>query len=729
MAFRRLSYGAAMMPMSGLDAAWVLMCTVLVLLMQAGFTCLETGLVRAKNSINVAVKNVADFSLASLVFWIAGYAIMFGPSVGGLFGFEGFLLAGEANITPERSSEMVFFFFQLAFCGTSITIVSGAVAERMSFKGYIAVTLVLSLLIYPIVGHWAWGGLAGEASSGWLEKLGFIDFAGSTVVHSVGGWVALAAVLVLGPRLGRFGEGGRAIEPHNLPIAALGMFLIWIGWFGFNGGSTLAMNDLVPVVLVHTLLAASAGGVSVMALTWALDGQPDVPAMLNGVLAGLVAVTAGAHIVSTGGAIVTGGVGGLVCVFAMKALERFEIDDAVGAVPVHLAAGVWGTLAVALFGETAFFADGAGRLEQFGIQLAGVAASGFYAFTFSYVALKLIDRFIALRVGARAEREGLNISEHGASSALSELLHRMEDQGRRGDFSHKVPVEPFTEAGEIAFRYNLVLDRFNREVKAREKDAEALREARDAAELANAAKSEFLANMSHELRTPLNAIIGFSEIMNKGMFGKLENAQYREYVRDIYNSSTHLLSLINDILDLSKIEANKMELSEEELVLADEIAACEQLIKWRTKEARLTFAVSVEENLPPLTADKRALRQMVLNLASNAVKFTPEGGKISLSVRKEVDGRIAISVSDTGIGIEKADIPKALEPFRQISTGETVYMAEGTGLGLPITAALARLHGGTFVIRSEPGNGTEVTIRLPAKRIREEQERGAIEFV
>lgn len=718
-----------MAPMSGLDIAWVLICTVLVLLMQAGFTCLETGLIRAKNSINVAVKNVADFSLASLVFWAVGYGLMFGPSAFGLVGHDGFMLAGQAEVTPERSSEMVFFFFQLAFCGTSITIVSGAVAERMSFKGYLAATFILSLLIYPIIGHWAWGGLASGSATGWLEKLGFIDFAGSTVVHSVGGWAALAAILVIGPRLGRFGQGGRVIEPHNLPFAALGMFLIWIGWFGFNGGSTLAVNHVVPVVLVHTLLAASAGGIAVMGLTWATDERPDVGATINGVLAGLVAITASAHIVSTGGSIVIGAVGGFVSVLAAKLLERLEIDDAVGAVPVHLAAGIWGTLAVAFFGEMSYFPNGVSRFEQFTVQLTGVAAAGAYAFTLSFALMKLIDPFLAMRVRARAEREGLNISEHGASSALSELLGRMEDQSRRGDFSHKVPVEPFTEAGELAFRYNLVLDRFNSEVSAREKAATALREARDAAEIANAAKSEFLANMSHELRTPLNAIIGFSEIMTGGMFGEIENPQYKEYIRDIYRSSNHLLSLINDILDLSKIEANKMELADEDLDLGEEVRGCERLIRWRAQEAKLVFDVLIADDLPRLIADRRALRQMILNLVSNAVKFTPEGGRVVLSVEREVDGRIAISVADTGIGIEKSDIPKALTPFQQISTGDTVYMADGTGLGLPITAALARLHGGTVVIRSEPGRGTEVTVRLPASRLQERPAKNKIEFV
>ncbi len=242
-----------------IDTIWVLICTILVILMQAGFTCLESGMVRAKNSINVAVKNVMDFCVAGLGFWLVGFGLMFGASAAGFFGLSGFAFqSGGANASAGMAWVMVFFFFQLAFCSTATTIVAGAVAERMSFRGYLITAAVLSMAIYPVFGHWAWGGiLAGEAA-GWLELRGFIDFAGSTVVHSIGGWIALAAILVMGARIGRFGPDGGRIEPHDMPMATLGMFLLWIGWFGFNGGSTLALDASVPFILVHTMLAAAA---------------------------------------------------------------------------------------------------------------------------------------------------------------------------------------------------------------------------------------------------------------------------------------------------------------------------------------------------------------------------------------------------------------------------------------------------------------------------------------
>jgi len=699
-----------------IDTIWVLICTVLVLLMQAGFVCLETGLVRAKNSINVAIKNVLDFCVAGIGFWLVGFGLMFGASYAGLVGTSDFAFEAPAGGTVNTAWIMVFFFFQLAFCSTSTTIVSGAVAERMSFRGYVITAAILSMMIYPVFGHWAWGGVFAGPSAGWLEQRGFVDFAGSTVVHSIGGWIALAAILVLGPRIGRFGHGGKRVEPHDMPLATLGMFLLWIGWFGFNGGSTLALNASVPNILVHTMLAAAAGGIAATSLSWMRKGLPDVQSALNGILAGLVAITANCHIVTTSNAVLIGVGGGLVCYAASALLARLEIDDAVDAVPVHLAAGIWGTLAVALLGDVSLFPAGHTRVEQFGVQALGVAAAGCFAFGVSYVVLRIIDRFLPLRVSSDAERVGLNIAEHGASSALLDVLGAMEGQAARGDFSKPLHVEPFTEAGEMASRYNLVLDKFNSEVRVRERTANELRDARDVAELANASKSQFLANMSHELRTPLNAIIGFSEVMNGELFGPIENERYKDYVGDIHKSSSHLLSLINDILDLSKIEADRYELYEEELEVLDVVASCEKMMRHRSEEAGVNLDVTVEEGLPLLMADKRALRQIVLNLVSNAVKFTPKGGDIELAAFLEPDHRMAFRVTDTGIGMEKKDIPVAFEPFRQIGKESSVYSTEGTGLGLPLTRALARMHGASLVIESEPGIGTTITIRMPHER-------------
>jgi Amt family ammonium transporter len=437
-----------------IDILWVLLCACLVVAMQAGFTCVESGLVRAKNSINVAFKNLIDFCISCALFAIAGFGIMFGPSIGGWMGWQ-----PAALLDKPDTWLLAFFFFQAAFCGTATTIVSGAVAERMRFSAYCATSAITSLLIYPIAGHWAWGGALEGKSTGWLGQMGFIDFAGSTVVHSVGGWASLAAILIIGPRLGRFGPGGRAVEGGNIPMATLGVFLLWVSWFGFNGGSTLALDQRVPGIIVNTALAGATGGLGALALTWMMEGRPLVDRVMNGVLAGLVSITAGCHLVTPVAALAIGAIGGLLCVLGMRLLERLRIDDAVGAVPVHLFAGIWGTLAVALFAAEGSWGPGLTRQELFGIQLLGVASVGAYAFGASFLLFKLVDRVLTLRVTANDERIGLNIAEHGAGSAVLDLILQMDRQAREGDFARRVEVEPETEAARIAMFYNGVLDK------------------------------------------------------------------------------------------------------------------------------------------------------------------------------------------------------------------------------------------------------------------------------
>jgi len=441
-----------------LDIAWILVCAAFVMFMQAGFSSLESGMVRSKNSINVAGKNFADFCLTTGVYWLFGFAVMFGTSVGGLFGSDGFFFSES---TPFL---MAFFIFQIGFAGTSTTIMSGAVAERMRFSSYLIAALVFSAAIYPIFGHWAWGSLAG-GDAGWLEELGFIDFAGSTVVHSVGGWMALAMVLIIGPRLGRFGKDAVPIHGHDLPLVTLGVFILWFGWFGFNGGSTLGLTPDVPSIIVNTVLAGAFGGLTALGLTWWRDDLVDVPTFMNGSLAGLVGITASANIVSTIDSVVIGVVAGVVMYGVTMLLERLEIDDAVGAVPVHLAAGIWGTLAVALFGATEAWGGGS-RLSQLGVQSVGVLVAFLWAFGIGYVVMSLINRRFPLRIDPEGELIGLNVSEHGASTEILDLLTDMDTQRASNDFSEPVRVEPHTEVGQIAGQYNKVIHDINEQTAA-----------------------------------------------------------------------------------------------------------------------------------------------------------------------------------------------------------------------------------------------------------------------
>jgi ammonium transporter, Amt family len=446
-----------------LDILWLLVCACLVFLMQAGFLCLETGLVRAKNSINVAIKNILDLCLAGFVFWMLGYALMFGETWGGWIGTDGFFFG-----TGQSPWMLSFFVFQAMFCSTSATIVSGAVAERMRFLAYAIMALVMVILIYPVTGHWAWGGLPHETRAGWLAQRGFIDFAGSTVVHSVGGWVSLAAVLRLGPRHGRFDSAGQAMRGGNLPLTTLGVMLLWLGWFGFNGGSTLAFDARVPMILLNTFLAASAGGLTAMVYSYAVRGRLIVTEPLNGLIGGLVGITASCHLQEPAFAALIGAVAGLVVSLGTAALERLRIDDAVGAIPAHLFAGIWGTLAVALFAPVTAFELTGGRLAQLEVQALGILVVGAYAFGVSLAALRLLDRVYRLRADPESERLGLNVAEHGASTEILDLLTEMDTQRRHGDFSRRVFAEPHTEVGQIARQYNHVLQRVGEEIHKRE---------------------------------------------------------------------------------------------------------------------------------------------------------------------------------------------------------------------------------------------------------------------
>lgn len=449
--------------MSVIDTLWVVTAAALVFFMQAGFSLLESGLTRSKNSINVAIKNLTDLGVSIICYWLFGFALMFGVSRFGLLGSSGFLFSANGAMWPAA-----FFLFQAMFCSTAATIVSGAVAERMRYISYIASTVLLAALIYPVLGHWVWGsGLIG-GSGGWLEALGFVDFAGSTVVHSTGGWIALAALLIIGPRRGRFTEtGSRRIPGSNIPMAVVGVMILWFGWFGFNGGSTLGMTPDVPQILVNTAIAAAAGMVGALIIGWPLSGHPDVGFVLNGSLAGLVGITAAAPFVVEWQAAVIGVIGGAVMLLSSWGLERARIDDAVDAVPVHLIAGIWGTLAVGVFGQLDLIGTGLSRWDQVRVQGLGIGVIGVWAFFVPLLLLWLLNRAMPLRVTEEQELSGLNVAEHGASTESWDLLQVMEQHRHSGDLSQRVPVEPFTEVGAIAGQYNAVLDSLNENVVAK----------------------------------------------------------------------------------------------------------------------------------------------------------------------------------------------------------------------------------------------------------------------
>ena len=405
-----------------IDTVWTLLAAILVFLMQAGFAMLETGLTRAKNAANILMKNLMDFSVGSLAFWAVGYALMFGASQAGLFGASGFFLAATSAAGTDGASTFAFWLFQAVFAATAATIVSGCVAERTRFPAYMVYSVFVTALIYPVVGHWIWGG-------GWLSNLGprFADFAGSTVVHSTGGWLGLAGAIVVGPRVGKYVRNGggltaRAIPGHNLPLASLGVFILWFGWFGFNAGSTLAGTDLsIALIALNTNLAAAAGAVAALFTAWLWFRKPDPTFALNGAIAGLVSITAGCAFVSPAMSVLIGLIGGVVVVLSVELLDKVcRIDDPIGAVSAHGVCGAWGTLAVGLFADEAiggvaglFFGGGAAQL---GVQFVGVLAVFAWSMAAGLALFAVIKGVMGLRVSRQEELRGLDIGEHGAEA-------------------------------------------------------------------------------------------------------------------------------------------------------------------------------------------------------------------------------------------------------------------------------------------------------------------------
>lgn len=806
------------------------------MLMQGGFCLLESGFSRAKNSINVAIKNLIDFCISSLIFWAFGFALMFGASWHGLWGTTHFVFDGNGGAWLAA-----LFLFQLMFCSTATTIISGAAAERIKFGGYLAVAVFVSGVVYPVFGHWAWGGLLEGSPTGWLGRLGFIDFAGSTVVHSVGGWVSLALVLTLGPRQGRFDGHRSPMQGHNLVLATTGAFLLWFGWFGFNGGSALGIRDDVPRILLNTNLSAAAGGVAALATAWLVERLPNVGQTINGTLAGLVAVTAGCHLYDPALAIVVGGLAGILSTVSSYGLSRLKIDDVVGACPVHGVCGMFGTVAVALFARSEHFGVTGGRLPQLLVQLTGVTACALWSFGLSYVLFGIIHRFWSLRVNEQAELDGLNMAEHGASSELHRLMTDMVTQRDLGDFTRQAEVEPYTEVGQIAAEYNRVLERVNAEIKARELETERARQAeekyrsifenavegifqtsidgrylaanpklaqiygyespaeliesmhdircdlyvdarrrdefrhlieaqgtvtsfesevyrrdgsiiwisenarvvrdcdghvlyyegtvedithqklatqfqheKDAAIAANQAKSSFLAHMSHEIRTPLNGVIGMLELLTSTRLDERQS----HYLRIASSSASTLLSLINDVLDFSKIEAGKLDLEQADCQLHLLLEDVAEMFSHRAVAKKLELSCRIHPSVPMLVkTDPERLRQVLINLTNNALKFTQAG---EVRIRAEVsnrDGdqaRLRFEIHDTGIGIPPERRSRLFSAFSQIDASTTRKFG-GTGLGLAICKQLIELMGGQIGCESQPGIGSTFWFELPVQ--------------
>ncbi len=448
--------------MSHIDTLWIILSTLFVFLMQSGFLCLEAGYVRSKNRINVALKNLGDFMVSVLTFSCVGLGIMFGVSI----------WRGVDFASAEGQALLVSATYQMTFAGTTATIVSGAIAERMNFKAYLLLCAILAGVIYPFIGQWSWGSAFG-GRAGWLEARGFVDFAGSTVVHAVGGAAALACCIAIGPRIGRFGEKRKSYLSNDPTFAALGIVIIWLGWFGFNGGSAGGFSADVPLVLLNTLLGGIAGGLICAVIGFIHQrGIIYFSPIFTGIVAGLVSITAGAPYFSPLNTLIVAGIGGVISYFGVILLEKAGIDDVVSAVPSHLFAGIWGTVAVALFAQTPSGINNWGELsvlQRVWLQASGVLCSAALAFLVVLIFLVLLRLFMKVRVSEEDEIRGLNVAEHGASTNTIDLMQQMDKQVNAQDFSQPIEIDEGSEVGQIGMMYNHVLSKVN-DLSAEEKN-------------------------------------------------------------------------------------------------------------------------------------------------------------------------------------------------------------------------------------------------------------------
>ena len=429
---------------SSINTTWVLIAAALVFFMQAGFAMVEAGFTRAKNSGNIIMKNLMDFCIGTPLFWLVGFGIMFGSSSGFFGGIDLFTRGDYSSILPEGVTFFAYFIFQTVFCATSATIVSGAMAERTKFSAYCIYSAIISLIIYPLSGHWIWGG-------GWLSQLGFHDFAGSTAVHMVGGICAFIGAKILGPRIGKYDKNGnsKAIPGHSIPLGALGCFILWFCWFGFNGGSTVSMvnggNELAGKVFFNTNLSAAMATVTVLIITWVLYKKPDVSMTLNGSLAGLVAVTAGCDVVEPWAAAVIGIIAGFALVAAVEFIDKkLKIDDPVGACGVHMVCGSLGTILTGLFCSAASLEKmGMTRGELLGAQFIGVIATAVWTAVAITITFTLIKKTVGLRVTPEEEIQGLDLPEHGLVSAYADFMPAIPqvDSFERSETTGAVPVD------------------------------------------------------------------------------------------------------------------------------------------------------------------------------------------------------------------------------------------------------------------------------------------------
>lgn len=683
------------MNLSDIDVFWVLICACLVWIMQAGFLCLETGLTRSKNNINVALKNIVDNATSIFIFWLLGFSIAFGTPLTDFFNLE----TNYYFFFSTDNTVNAFFVFQAVFCSTCCTIVSGAAAERLKFIMYPVIVLLIGGIIYPFAVHSIWsGGIYGN-ELGWLARQGFYDFAGATVVHSTGGWIALALILVIGPRLGKFDTAGKPIniQGSNLTLSSLGVLILWFGWLGFNGGSAYSFNSDIGIILSNTLIGGSTSLVATLLICHCKNGNPAPEDLINGALGGLVAVTGAANIITSQEAALIGGINSIIVCGASRVLLKFQIDDVVGAIPVHLAAGIWGTLAVGIFGNLEMLDTGHNRLEQITAQLLGIACIAVWAFGFSYILISTINKFISFRVSKEDELIGLNISEHHATSELYELIAYMKSQTDSGGLQSTAPVDSFTEMGVIGIAYNHLMD------KLRENENKII-QSNNELRSANEELKTYDYAVAHDLKNPISVIRSYISLIEEENPDQLTTHKYLDRIR---NSANDAMQIIKELLHFANSNES---ISGSELADLNQVTNnCVSMLEHEINAKNVLL--NRQYDLVHIRISKFVLQQILSNLISNSIKYCPpERQPIIEIISYQTSNADYIDIKDNGVGIAKHKIAHIFDLHSRLH--KQTLTAKGDGIGLFNVKNLVEKSGGNITVTSQENVGTHIKIEF-----------------
>lgn len=636
--------------MSQIDQMWVLICALFVFFMQAGFICFEVGFVQPKNVISVAIENIIAFVTATISFFVFGYAIMFGPTIHGIIGSDywiGMHLAGENNY--------IIIFFELMFAGTAVTIFSGSMSERTKTKALILSSILVGIIIYPIYGHWVWGSLYIDQNV-FLDNLGFIDFAGATVVHSTAGWVAFAGILVVGPRRDRWDKSGlkKNLGRSNIPFAALGTFILWFSWFGFNGGSLLKFTDQVGLILLNTNIAACAGVIgAVGTVFFILKEQSYMEAIFGGALGGLVAITASSNLIMPIESFWIGLITGAVVVIGSALLEYYKIDDAVGAVSIHAFGGVSGTLLLALFASPTNFINGS-RTSQFLIQSFGVLINFLWAFGMSYIMFKLIDRFMGLRVTPEEEEKGLNIVEYSDVYSWQQALKEASFENTKEQL------------------YNQIKEQ-NRELEKH-------------SQLLIATQEQERDKIGRDLHDGVGQLLAATKIDLGMLKKKLDNEEHKEQTSRVIRLIDHTVEEIRSVIfNLKPIQLERQGL----------IESIQQLTDQLSRISNITFNYNVSAPLPEWSETQTLnVFRIVQECLNNVVKHS-EATHVAF-VFEEKNGCFMITIIDNGKGFD--------------------YASAHIGIGTTSMKERTALLGGKLSVVSQETKGTKVILEIPYEK-------------